>query len=67
MYQSLNKFGPIVSLLTIATVPLLAWKKNLNNYQQIRERIGKPSVDFQLPSICLNTQGTGQAILGLTT
>jgi hypothetical protein len=36
MYQALNKFGPIISLVTIATVPFLAWKNNLKQYEQIR-------------------------------
>jgi hypothetical protein len=46
MYKILNKFGPLVSLLTIATVPFIAWKTNLKQYEQIRERIKKPITDF---------------------
>lgn len=54
MYKTLNKFGPIVSLLTLTAVPFFAWKNNLKQYEQVRERIQKPIVDLELPSIYFN-------------
>ena len=50
MYKNFNRFIPLLSVLAVGTIPLVAWRKNVNNYEQIRERITKPSVDLELPS-----------------
>lgn len=54
MFKNLSKFIPLLSVAAVGTVPLLAWRQNVNSYEQIRNRITKPSVDLELPSnLCL--------------
>ena len=46
MHKSINRLAILGSVLAVTTIPFLAWKKNLDLYKEIRERITKAPVDF---------------------